>query len=138
MIFVPNYMVNMKIMIITISLIHKIKIPMTRNFEELVYGWFFKNRLYGPPWRISKAFPIIWSSLDNYKDNSKNNYFISKSNYFISFLIITSFFSPNSYLHPYHYLTFFLDNYLTLFYYSPTWIWKGRLTCVFSCPCCSY
>jgi hypothetical protein len=77
---------------------------MTRNFEELVYGWFFKNRLYGPPWRISKAFPIIWSSLDNYKDNSKNNYFISKSNYFIVFLVITSF--PinfiNNYLHIYN------------------------------------
>jgi hypothetical protein len=68
---------------------------------------------------------IIWSSFDNFKDISyhmvdpkhfkdhlKNNYLISKSNYFISLLIITSF--PTNYHHLY--------NYLILFPYSPTWI----------------
>ncbi len=38
------------------------------------------------------------------KDNSRNNYFISKSNYFIVFLIIISFPTNfiNNYLHPYN------------------------------------
>jgi hypothetical protein len=32
---------------------------------------------------------FVWSSMDHSKDNFKNNYFIIKPNYFISFLIIT-------------------------------------------------
>ncbi len=37
---------------------------------------------------------IIWSFLNIYKNNSKNGYFISKLNYFISFLITTSLLFP--------------------------------------------
>ncbi len=33
---------------------------------------------------------------------------------------------------PHNYL--YLYNYLTLFPYPPTWIWKNKLTCVLSCP----
>jgi hypothetical protein len=44
-------------------------------FEELVYGDFL-NISYGPPWTISKTIPIIWSSLDISKENSKGSYLI--------------------------------------------------------------
>jgi hypothetical protein len=34
---------------------------------------------------------FVWSSMDHSKDNFKDNYFIFKSNYFISFLILLFF-----------------------------------------------
>jgi hypothetical protein len=43
----------------------------------------FGNLLYGLPWTIPKTLLVVWSSLDI----SKNNYLISKPNYFIPFLI---------------------------------------------------
>jgi hypothetical protein len=71
----------------------------------MVYGWFFIifHMLF-------IDFPsFVWSSLDNSRD-------ISKYNYFISFLITT--FYPNNYLipfvitisHPYNYFTPFLTH----------------------------
>jgi hypothetical protein len=58
----------------------------------------------------------VWSSLDNSRDISKYNYFISKPNYLTSFLITTVY--PNNYVipfvitisYPYNYFTPFLTH----------------------------
>jgi hypothetical protein len=55
--------------------------------------------------------------------DSKDNYVISKSNYL--FFQQLCHFLFNNCLHPY--------NHLIIVLYSPTWIWKTKLTCIFSC-----
>ncbi len=59
------------------------------------------NLSYCRPWTIPNKIPIIWSFLNIYKNNSKNDYFISKLNYYNSFLIITSLLFPTHDQHGY-------------------------------------
>ncbi len=80
-IFVRQYMANMKIMIITISLIHKNQNFNDKKFWQIGIWVIFWNLSYGPPWRIPHTFPIIWSSLDISNNKSWNNYLISKSKF---------------------------------------------------------
>jgi len=51
-IFVPQYMANMKIMIITISLIHKNQNSNDKKNQGIGIWVIFWNLSYGPPWRI--------------------------------------------------------------------------------------
>jgi hypothetical protein len=59
------------------------------------------NLSYCRPWTIPNIIPIIWSFLNIYKNKSINDYFISKLNYFTSFLITTSFIFPTHDQHGY-------------------------------------
>jgi hypothetical protein len=52
-IFVPQYMANMKIMIITISLIHKNQNSNDKKNQGIGIWVIFWNLSHGPPWRIS-------------------------------------------------------------------------------------
>jgi hypothetical protein len=49
-------MVNMRIMIITISLIHKNQNSNDKKFQGIGIWVIFWNQLYGPPWEFQRHF----------------------------------------------------------------------------------
>jgi hypothetical protein len=106
-----------------------------RNFEELVYERFciiFGMVVLGQLICIT----FVRSSLDNFKDNSGDNHFISSLVVFFFFLIIISFLKIsclNNYLTHFLLIISYTYNYFTPFLCPPTWIWKNKLTCFFSC-----
>jgi hypothetical protein len=87
---------------------------------------------------------ILFLITTSFLSNFPNNYLLSNkfpNKYFTPFLILISYPSnfPNKYfIHVlittfYFYYCFFPNNYLTPFPYPLTWIWKDKLTCIFSC-----
>jgi hypothetical protein len=62
-----------------------------KNFKEFIYGRWCSLT-------IDFAQSFLWSSLDKFRNNSKDNYHISKPNYFTFFLFNTSFLFNNNLL----------------------------------------
>ncbi len=86
----------------------------------------FHNLSYGCPWTIDFAKLFVWS----YLDNARDNWLISRPNYFIFFLITMSF------------LTSFLNNYLFFLqlHFFPLslniYLWR-KVVCLFCFVCTS-